>query len=191
LGATGCVVLAIALAWYVLRMRGRLSTLVDYALVLPLGIPGIALSIGILSAWILVPGGLYGTLWILLLAYVTAHIPVAMQFVGSAFHRIHTELEDASRVAGHSWWSTLRRIDIPLMGPALLGCWLLIYVVILREISLVILLYNPSTIVLSVGLMDVWANGFYPELAVYSLLLLVLGLLPVAALWKFARFSPT
>ena len=85
----------------------------------------------------------------------------------------------------------MRRIDIPLMGPALLGCWLLIYVVILREISLVILLYNPSTIVLSVGLMDVWANGFYPELAVYSLLLLVLGLLPVAALWKFARFSPT
>lgn len=189
LGATGCVLLAIALTWYVIRMRGRLSRLVDYAMVLPLGIPGIALSIGILSTWILVPGGIYGTLWILLLAYVTAHIPVAMQFVGSALHRIHTELEEASRVAGHSWLGTLRRIDLPLMGPALLGSWLLIYVVILREISLVILLYNPSTIVLSVGLMDVWANGFYPELAVYSLLLLVLGVLPVIALGKFARFG--
>ena len=59
--------------------------------------PGIALGIGILSLWILVPGGIYGTLWILLLAYVTAHMPVAMQFVGSALHRIHTDLEDASR----------------------------------------------------------------------------------------------
>jgi iron(III) transport system permease protein len=112
-----------------------------------------------------------------------------MQFVGSALHRISTELEDASRISGQSWLGTLRRIDLPLMGPALLGSWLLIYVVILREISLVILLYNPSTIILSVGLMDVWANGFYPELAVYSLLLLILGMLPVIALGRFARFS--
>ncbi|MCC6470143.1 MAG: iron ABC transporter permease [Alphaproteobacteria bacterium] len=189
LGATVCVLLAIALAWYVIRLRGRLSRVVEYALVLPLGIPGIALGLGILGAWIAIPGGLYGTLWILLLAYVTAHIPIAMQFVGSALHGIHADLEDASRVSGHSWLATLRRIDIPLMRPALLGSWLLIYVVILREISLVILLYNPGTIVLSVGLMDVWSNGFYPELAVYSLLLMVLGLLPVALLWKFARFS--
>ena len=191
LGATISVVLAIALAWYGLRIGGRLAALVDYTLVLPLGIPAIALSIGILSTWILVPGGIYGTLWILLLAYITAHIPIAMQFVGGAYHRINTELEDASRVAGHSWFSTLCRIDVPLMGPALVGSWLLIYVIILREIALVILLYNPNTIVLSVGLMDVWANGFYPELAVYSLLLLILGVLPVAAFWRYARFGVT
>jgi len=188
-GATCCVVLAIALAWYVIRMRGRFAGVVEYAMVLPLGIPGIALGVGILSLWILVPGGIYGTLWILLLAYVTAHIPVAMQFVGSALHRIHTDLEDASRVAGQAWSGTIRRVDIPLMRPALIGSWLLMYVVILREISLVILLYNPSTVVLSVGLMDVWSSGFYPELAVYSLLLLVLGLIPVALFWKFAGFS--
>ena len=190
LGATGCVVLAIALAWYVIRLRGRLAALVEYAIVLPLGIPGIALGIGILSAWILVPGGIYGTLWILLLAYITAHVPIAMQFVSSALHRIHTELEDASRVAGQSALGTILRIDLPLMRPALIGGWLLMYVVILREVSLVILLYNPATIVLAVGLMDVWSSGFYPELAVYSLLLMVLGILPVALLWKFARFGP-
>jgi iron(III) transport system permease protein len=189
-GATGSVVLAIALAWYVIRARGRLAGLLEYAIVLPLGIPGIALGIGILSAWILVPGGIYGTLWILLLAYITAHVPVAMQFVGSALHRIHAELEDASRVAGQSSLGTILRIDLPLMRPALVGGWLLMYVVILREISLVILLYNPSTVVLSVGLMDVWSSGFYPELAVYSLLLMGLGLLPVALLWKFARLGP-
>ena len=190
LGATTCVALAIALAWYVIRMRGRFAIWVDYAMVLPLGIPGIALGVGILSLWILVPGGIYGTLWILLLAYVTAHIPVAMQFVGSALHRIHTDLEDASRMAGQAWLGTIRRVDLPLMRPALIGSWLLMYVVILREISLVILLYNPNTVVLSVGLMDVWSSGFYPELAVYSLLLMVLGLVPVALLWKFARFTP-
>jgi iron(III) transport system permease protein len=145
------VLLAIALAWYVHRSRGRLAGALEYAIVLPLGIPGIALGIGILSAWILVPGGIYGTLWILLLAYITAHLPVAMQFVRSALHRIHTELEDASRVAGRSPLGTVWRIDLPLMRPALIGCWLLMYVVILREISLVILLYNPATMVLSVG----------------------------------------
>jgi iron(III) transport system permease protein len=190
IGASLCVVLAVALAWYVIRLRGRFAAVVEYAMVLPLGMPGIALSIGILSLWILVPGGIYGTLWILLLAFVTAHIPVAMQFVGSALHRIHTDLEDASRMGGQSWLGTVRRINLPLMRPALIGCWLLIYVVILREISLVILLYNPSTVVLSVGLMDVWSSGFYPELAVYALLLMVLGLIPVALLWKFARFTP-
>jgi iron(III) transport system permease protein len=191
LGASTCIALAVALAWYVIRMRGRFAAVVEYAMVLPLGVPGIALGVGILSLWILVPGGIYGTLWILLLAFVTAHIPVAMQFVSSALHRIHTDLEDASRMAGRAWLGTLRRIDLPLMRPALVGGWLLMYVVILREISLVILLYNPSTVVLSVGLMDVWSSGFYPELAVYSLLLLVLGLVPVALLWKFARFTPT
>ena len=188
-GATLCVFLAIALAWYVFRMRGRLSKFVEYALVLPLGIPGIALGIGILSAWVIVPGGIYGTLWILLLAYVTAHIPVAMQFVSSALQRIHSELEDASRISGQSAFGTVWHINLPLMRPALIGSWLLMYVVILREISLVILLYNPSTIVLSVGLMDVWSSGFYPELAVYSLLLMAIGLLPVAIFWKFSQFQ--
>jgi iron(III) transport system permease protein len=190
LGATACVALGVALAWYVIRMRGRLAPVVEYAIVLPLGVPGIALGVGILSLWILVPGGIYGTLWILLLAYITAHIPVAMQFVSSALHRIHTDLEDASRISGQAWLGTIWRVDLPLMRPALIGSWLLMYVVILREISLVILLYNPATVVLSVGLMDVWSSGFYPELAVYSLLLMVLGLLPVAVFWKFARFSP-
>jgi iron(III) transport system permease protein len=189
-GATCCAALALVLCWYVIRLRGKLATAVEYAMVLPLGIPGIALGVGILSLWILVPGGIYGTLWILLLAYVTAHIPVAMQFVASALHRIHSELEDASRMSGQGWASTIARIDIPLMRPALIGAWLLMYVVILREISLVILLYNPSTVVLSVGLMDVWSSGFYPELAVFSLILLVLGVVPVAALWKFAQFAP-
>jgi iron(III) transport system permease protein len=190
-GASVCVALAIALAWYTIRLRAGLTRAVEYAVVLPLGIPGIALGLGLLNAWILVPGGIYGTMWILLLAYVIAHIPVAMQFVGSALHAIHTDLEDASRVAGRSWLDTVRLVDVPLMRPALLGCWLLIYVVILREISLVILLYNPSTVVLSVGLMDVWGSGFYPELAVYSLLLLALGLVPVAALWRWAKFGAT
>lgn len=189
LGATICVALAIALAWYIVRMRGRYAGLVEYAMAIPLGVPGIALGLGILSLWILVPGGIYGTLWILLLAHVTAHIPVALQFVTSALHRIHNDLEDASRVSGRTLLGTIRRINLPLMRPALIGCWLLIYVVILREISLVILLYNPSTIVLSVGLMDIWGSGFYPELAVYSLLLLVLGLVPVLLFGRFAKFS--
>jgi iron(III) transport system permease protein len=190
LGATACVALAIALAWYVIRLRGRFSSLVEYAMAIPLGIPGIALGVGILSLWILIPGGIYGTIWILLLAYVTAHIPVALQFVGSAMHRIHGDLEDASRISGQTLLGTIRRINLPLMRPALIGCWLLMYVVILREISLVILLYTPKTVVLSVGLMDVWGSGFYPELAVYSLLLMVMGLVPVVLLSKVARLSP-
>jgi iron(III) transport system permease protein len=189
LGATGSVLLAIALAWYVHRSRGRLAGALEYAIVLPLGIPGIALGIGILSAWILVPGGIYGTLWILLLAYITAP-PAGGDAVRGQRPASHPH-RARRRVAGGR---PLRprhglRIDLPLMRPALIGCWLLMYVVILREISLVILLYNPATIVLSVGLMDVWSSGFYPELAVYSLLLMVLGLLPVALLWKFARFG--
>lgn len=189
LGATICVLLAVILAWYIIRMRGQFAGLVEYAMAVPLGVPGIALGVGILSLWILVPGGIYGTVWILLLAYVTANIPVAIQFINSALHRIHTDLEDASRISGRSLLGTLRSVNLPLMRPALIGCWLLIYVVILREVSLVILLYNPNTIILSVGLMDIWGSGFYPELAVYSLLLLVLGLVPVLVFGRFAKLT--
>lgn len=190
LGATLCVALAIALSWYAIRMRGKFSGVVQYAMVIPLGVPGIALGLGILTFWIAVPGGIYGTLWILLLAYITNHIPVAMQFVSSALHRIQVDLEEASRICGRDLLGTILRINLPLMRPALIGCWLLMYVVILREISLVILLYTPRTVVLSVGLMDVWGSGFYPELAVYSLLLMVLGMIPVALLYRYAQLNP-
>lgn len=190
LGASLCVALAVALSWYVTRMRGVLSGVVQYAMVIPLGVPGIALGLGILSFWIALPVSLYGTVWILLLAYVTAHIPVAMQFVGSALHRIQVDLEEASRISGRGLLGTILHVNLPLMRPALIGCWLLMYVVILREISLIILLYTPRTVVLSVGLMDVWGSGFYPELAVYSLLLMVLGLIPVVLLFRYAQLNP-
>lgn len=189
-GATACVALAIALSWYVIRLQGKFSGIVQYAMVIPLGVPGIALGLGILSLWIVIPGGIYGTLWILLLAYMTNHIPVAMQFVSSALHRIQVDLEEASRICGRSLVGTILRINLPLMRPALIGCWLLMYVVILREISLIILLYTPRTVVLSVGLMDVWASGFYPQLAVYSLLLMLLGIVPVALLYRYAQLNP-
>lgn len=186
-GATLTVLVAVVLSWYTLRFKGRLSGVVDVTTILPLGIPHIAIGMGILSAWILVPGGPYGTIWILLIAYITSTMPVAMQFVGSALRRIHTELEEASRVSGRSAVATMMRVSAPLMRPALIGGWVLLYVVILREISLVILLYTPQSIVLSVGLMDVWSSGFYTELAVYSLVLLVLGLAPLLVLWRFVR----
>ena len=182
--------LAIALAWYVIRMRGRFAGAVEYAMVLPLGIPGIALGIGILSLWILVPGGIYGTLWILLLAYVTAHIPVAMQFVGSALHRIHTDLEDASRIAGQTWLGTIRRVDIPADAAGAD-----------RQLAADVRGDPARDLARDPALQPVDRGPFrgadgrvverlLPRACGYSLLLLVLGLLPVAVLWKFARFAP-
>jgi iron(III) transport system permease protein len=147
--ATAAAALAVlvgaAVAYLDLRttMRGR--RLLDYLAILPLGLPGTVMAVGILLAFIRLPVPIYGTIWILLAAYVARFIPLATRSVNATFRQIDPSLEEAGRITGASWWLTVRRILFPLSRPGLLVAFLLVFIAAFSELSATILLYTGGT----------------------------------------------
>jgi len=131
------------------RTRGFGARLLDFLCVVPIGFPGIVIAMGVLVTYIQTP--IYATLWILLLGYITRFFPYGQRNVASVMLAISEELDQSSRMAGASWWTTLRRITIPLLKPGIFAGWVLLFIIFLRELSISIILYTSGTETLSVG----------------------------------------
>jgi iron(III) transport system permease protein len=148
-GATICMALSVLVAYAIHRGRGRGRAGLDLVSSLPVGFPGIVLAMGILLTYIRTP--LYGTLWILLVGYVTRYIPYGQRMVASALLALSPDLEQSSRTSGASWLTTLRRITLPLLKPGIVAGWLLLFMIFLREFPISVLLYKGGREVLSVA----------------------------------------
>ena len=149
-GATIAMILAIAMSYMIHRTKGFGSTMLDFLCVIPIGFPGIVLAMGVLIVYIQTP--IYGTLWILLLAYITRFFPYGQRNTSSILLAISEELDQSSRMSGASWLTTLRRITIPLLKPGIFAGWVLLFIVFLRELPISIILYTAGTETLSVGI---------------------------------------
>ncbi len=135
----------------------------------PLAIPGIVLGVGLFLAYTRPPLALYGTLWILLIAFVTIELPAAYQQLGSAFHAVHPELEEAGRMLGATRLRTLADITAPLLRSAVIATWCFIFVATIRELSAAVILFTSETKVLSVLIFDLKESGDVGAIAVLSL----------------------
>ena len=149
-GATIAMILAIAMSYMIHRTKGFGSTVLDFLCVIPIGFPGIVLAMGVLIVYIRTP--IYGTLWILLLAYITRFFPYGQRNISSILLAISEELDQSSRMSGASWLTTLRRITIPLLKPGIFAGWVLLFIIFLRELPISIILYTAGTETLSVGI---------------------------------------
>ncbi len=148
-GASIAMVLAIIVSYMIHRTKGFGSKLLDFLSVIPIGFPGIVLAMGVLVTYIRTP--IYATLWILLLGYITRFFPYGQRNISSIMMAVSEELDQSSRMAGASWFTTLRRITIPLLKPGIFAGWILLFVIFLRELSISIILYSVGTETLSVG----------------------------------------
>ena len=148
-GASIAMVLALVVSYMIHRTQGFGSRLLDFLCVVPIGFPGIVLAMGVLVTYIQTP--IYATLWILLLGYITRFFPYGQRNVSSVMLAISEELDQSSRMAGASWFTTLRRITIPLLKPGIFAGWVLLFIIYLRELSISIILYTTGTETLSVG----------------------------------------
>jgi iron(III) transport system permease protein len=142
------------------------------------------------------PFVLYGTLWILLIAFVTLSMPAAYQQLQSAFKAVHPELEDASRILGATRLRALWQITAPLLRTSVIATWCFIFVGVIRELSAAIMLFTSETKVLSVLIYDLNESGDLAAIAVLGLLMLVLtfGIVALANSLKFGgarRLSTT
>ncbi|MDR6288432.1 MULTISPECIES: ABC transporter permease [Inquilinus] len=168
LAPTLCVLLGIVIAYAVRRLHVRGSGILDYIAMFPIAVPGIVFGTGIFWTYLMTPA--YGTIWILVIAFVASYIPFAYRMIDTSIIQIDKSLEEASAVCGASHWRTARQVTFKLIRPGVLSAWILVFIFSIREISAAILLASPSNKVLSVMSWDYLEFGNVQNAAIIGLL---------------------
>ena len=172
--ATIIMLLGAVISWVVVRTRFQGRWILDKLASLPLVFPGLVLGLSIMICYLYIDIGVYGTIWIMLIAYVTRFLPYGMRYASTSMLQIHKELEELAAMSGASWTMAFRRIVLPLLKPGLLAGWIYVMIVSIRELSSSILLYSPGTEVVSIMIWELWQNGQYVELSALGVMLIML-----------------
>lgn len=188
-GATLGMALAALTAYITVKTRVRGRGLLEGLTFLPWAFPSTALAIGLLWGYVQLPLPVYATIWILLIAYVTRFLPYGLRAVTSTIVQIHQELEEASRVCGGGFWTTLRRILLPLMRPGMIAGWILLATIFMREFSLSLFLYTPASEPVGPLLYFLWLDGLTGPLGALGMLVSVVSALLVIAARRYARLA--
>ena len=173
---SACAVAAAGLmmGWTVARRREFMRWAIDVVASLPLVFPGIVLGIAILVQFLdlrFIP--IYGTVWILIFAFVVQFMPYGMRFCHSGVLSINRDLEDGAYMSGAGYFTVLRRIVLPLASPAVVATWIYVFMHAIRDLSVAILLSGPGNGIVSIVILDLWNNGEVPQLAALSVLVAV------------------
>jgi iron(III) transport system permease protein len=189
LTATAGTILALVISYLVARKAVPGYSFLAALATAPLAIPGIVLGVGLFLSYTRPPIVLYGTLWILLIAYVTIELPSSYQQLQSAFHSVHPELEEASRILGATRLQALRHITAPLLRTGVIATWCFIFVAVVRELSAAIILFTSDTKVMSVLIFDLKESGDLGAIAVLGLVMLVLSAAVIIAANRIPGFG--
>jgi len=188
--ATLIMLMTSVICWIVVKTRIPGRWLLDNLASLPMVFPGLVLGLAIMIFYLNVDIGVYGTLWIMFIAYVTRFMPYGMRYNTTSMLQIHKELEESAAMSGASWATTFWRILIPLLKPGLVAGWIYVMIVSIRELSSSILLYSPGTEVVSIVIWELWENGQYVELSALGVMfILALFFLVMAAQWLGRKFG--
>ena len=171
--ATVAVAITFFAAWLIVRASIKARWILDQMAMLPLVFPGIVMGIAILKMYLLLPVPVYGTIWILVLAFVARYLPYGIRFSHSALLSLHKELEEGAMASGASWFQMVRHVVVPLIMPALLAGWIYIFLITFKELSIALLLYSPGSQVVAVTIWELWENGHVGELAAFSLIITI------------------
>jgi iron(III) transport system permease protein len=183
--ATLATALGIAIAYLASRTKLIGRHALEYIVLLPVSVPGIAFGVGVMFLWLRIPLDVYGTAWIIILGFVGRFTAYAVRSISSNLVQVHPELEESARVAGYGWLRTFGRITLPLIAPGILAGWVLLFSFFMTELSMVILLYSTESRTFSVLSFEVWNVGDLAKLSALSLLQLVIGLSVTALVRSF------
>ena len=169
------IIISSIIAWIIVRTRFRGRRILDVFAFLPHAIPGIVLSLSFLWLYLrltFIP--IYGTVWIMVLAFITRHMAYGTRSMNSAMLQIHKELDEAAYMSGASWLTTFSRITIPLLLPSVTAVWIWSVMQTIRDITLPIMLYSPNSRVLAVLIWDLWLSGEVPATCAIGVMLLII-----------------
>ena len=171
--ATIGTVLALVIAYVTARQAIAGHRVLNFLATAPIAIPGIVLGVGLFLSYTRPPLVLYGTLWILLLAYLTIELPAAYQQLQSAFRAVHPELEEASRILGATRLRALRDVTAPLLRSGVIAAWCFIFIGVMRELSAAVMLFTANTKVISVVIYDLNESGDLGSISILGLTMLI------------------
>jgi iron(III) transport system permease protein len=176
--------LAFAIGYTIHRSQVTGRRAIDLLATLPVAIPGLVIGVAYLWAWIGLPGGLYGTIWILALAFIARFMPDTVKVLSTSFLQIHRELEEAAWICGKGLLGSIRTVILPLARPGVIAAMTLLFVLAIRELGSSLFLYTSNTMVMSVLLLDYYEGGNLGKTAAFSLVQTVLlGVLIGLANW--------
>ncbi|WGL52468.1 iron ABC transporter permease [Nocardioides sp. BP30] len=188
---TGIVVTALSavVAYITVKTKVAGRGILDGLATIPIAVPSIVMGVGILYFYLAapLPVHLYGTLTILVIAFVTITMPYGMRYIVPGMAAIKDELEEAATSSGASWLQSFGRVFVPLLMPSLLAAFLYSMIVSFREISAAIFLYSSGTEVVSVQIYDLYRNGTYPVVAALGILMVLFLVVLVALVQLLSR----
>jgi iron(III) transport system permease protein len=187
--ATIGTVMAVVIAYITARKVIAWHKALGFLATAPVAVPGIVLGVGLFLSYTRPPFVLYGTLWILLVAFVTIALPAAYQQLYSAFRVVNPDLEEASRILGASQLGTLARITAPLLRTSVIATWCFIFVGVIRELSAAIMLFTSETKVISVLIFDLNESGDLGAIAVLGLIMLAVTFTVVILINRIPGFG--
>jgi iron(III) transport system permease protein len=154
--ATIGVVLMGLLAWLIYRSKLPGSGLIEYVVMFPQAVPRLVFAFGMMWAWLVFPIPIYGTMWLLLIAYLTVFLPLGVRTIAGVMLQIDKSLEECAQMCGASWAYRTRTVSVPLLVPGLLAAWLLLFIASVRELGASILLMGPHSKVITPSIVESW-----------------------------------
>ena len=172
--ATIVMLLTSMIAWVTVKTKLPGRAFLDTLTFIPIAMPGIVLGVSLIWVYLTIPIPIYGTIWVLLLAYITKYIPYGIRAASASMIQINKELEEASLTAGGTWFQTFRKVILPLLMPGFTAGWIYISIIALRELSTSILLYSYNSTVLSIMAFDLWEGGQYTYVCALGVMMVLL-----------------
>ena len=174
-GATLCTLLASVTSYVTSKTKTSGRGVIEALTFIPWAFPGTALAIGLLWTYVYAPLPIYGTLWILLIGYITRFLPYGLRAMTSTIVQIHDDLEDASKACGAGFMVTFRRILLPLMRPGFIAGWIILATIYLREFSMSVFLYSPGSEPIGPLLYHFYVDGNYGPMCSLAIIVSIIS----------------
>ncbi len=187
--ATGVALLALIVSWLVVRLGVPGARLIDTLAFVPIAVPGVMIAVAVIYVYIAASSvlPLYGTIWIIAIAYLTQYLPFGTRTMGGMMLQLHPDLEEAGATSGAGRFSVLMRVTLPLVWPAIAAVWIWVLAHALRELSTALLLQGRDNVVVPTLLWDTWSGGEPNRTAAGGLWLTLLLILMLVVWHMLAR----
>jgi iron(III) transport system permease protein len=182
----GVVIMGL-LAWMIYRSRWPGVGAIEYVLMFPQAVPRLVFAFGMLWAWLIFPIPIYGTLWLLLIAYLTVFLPLGLRTIAGVVLQIDRTLEESAQMCGASWGYRMRTVTMPLLRPGLIAAWLLLFIASVRELGASILLMGPKAKVITPAIVESWFSTSTELTAAMALLQTLAVAIALVLLFAVAR----
>jgi len=175
------------LTWIIYRSKIPGRTVIEYVVMFPQAVPRLIFGLGLLWAWINIPIPIYGTLWLLGIAYFTVFLPLGVRTLAGVVMQVDRSLEECARVCGASWSHQMRTVSLPLLRPGIAAAWLLIFIASIRELGASIFLMGPQSKVISPAIINAWLSSSSELSAAMAMILTATVFVAVIILFAVAR----